>query len=43
LLALPPTSRKLAGASPQSLMMSIVAMANPAPLTGAADGAVPRD
>src|SRR5689334_394214 len=32
LVALPPTSRKLAGASPYSLMMSMVAMARPAPL-----------
>ncbi len=31
--ALPPTSRKLAGAPPCSLMMSMVAMARPAPLT----------
>src|SRR5262245_3449083 len=29
----PPTSRKLAGSPPDSLMMSIVAMASPAPLT----------
>ena len=29
----PPTSRKLAGSPPDSLMMSIVAMARPAPLT----------
>ena len=29
----PPTSRKLAGKAPFSLMMSIVAMARPAPLT----------
>ena len=29
----PPTSRKLAGSPPASLMMSIVAMASPAPLT----------
>src|SRR5262249_22164719 len=33
LVALPPTSRKLAGDSPYSLIMSIVAMASPAPLT----------
>ncbi len=32
-LAPPPTSRKLAGDAPASLMMSIVAMARPAPLT----------
>ena len=32
-LALPPTSRKLAGEPPRSLMMSMVAMARPAPLT----------
>src|SRR6478609_3397014 len=31
--ALPPTSRKLAGSMPYSLMMSMVAMARPAPLT----------
>ena len=29
----PPTSRKLAGLPPESLMMSIVAIARPAPLT----------
>ena len=29
----PPTSRKLAGLPPASLMMSMVAMARPAPLT----------
>src|SRR5262249_26982368 len=29
----PPTSRKLAGSPPASLMMSMVAMASPAPLT----------
>jgi hypothetical protein len=29
----PPTSRKLAGSAPYSLMMSMVAMARPAPLT----------
>jgi hypothetical protein len=29
----PPTSRKFAGNAPLSLMMSIVAMAKPAPLT----------
>ena len=29
----PPTSRKLAGAPPASLMMSMVAMARPAPFT----------
>ena len=29
----PPTSRKLAGSPPYSLMMSMVAMAKPAPLT----------
>src|SRR5579863_615425 len=29
----PPTSRKFAGSAPASLIMSIVAMANPAPLT----------
>ncbi len=29
----PPTSQKLAGSAPFSLMMSIVAMARPAPLT----------
>src|SRR6201986_3487973 len=33
LVAPPPTSRKLAGAIPNSLMMSIVAIASPAPLT----------
>src|SRR5687767_4764527 len=32
-LAPPPTSRKFAGSPPDSLMMSIVAMASPAPLT----------
>ena len=32
-LAVPPTSRKLAGLLPASLMMSMVAMARPAPLT----------
>ena len=32
-LAPPPTSRKFAGSPPASLMMSIVAMARPAPLT----------
>ena len=32
-LAPPPTSRKLAGSPPDSLMMSIVAIARPAPLT----------
>ena len=32
-LAEPPTSRKLAGSPPLSLIISIVAMANPAPLT----------
>src|ERR1039458_648563 len=32
-VAPPPTSRKLAGAMPYSLMMSMVAMASPAPLT----------
>src|SRR5664279_4279135 len=32
-VALPPTSRKLAGAMPYSLMMSMVAIARPAPLT----------
>ena len=32
-VAPPPTSRKLAGWPPLSLMMSIVAMARPAPLT----------
>ena len=32
-LAPPPTSRKLAGSPPASLMMSIVAIARPAPLT----------
>ena len=32
-LAPPPTSRKLAGSPPCSLMMSMVAMASPAPLT----------
>ena len=32
-VAPPPTSRKLAGAPPLSLMMSIVAIARPAPLT----------
>ena len=31
--ALPPTSRKFAGSMPYSLMMSMVAMARPAPLT----------
>ena len=30
---LPPTSRKLAGPPPECLMMSMVAMARPAPLT----------
>jgi hypothetical protein len=29
----PPTSRKLAGSPPESLMMSMVAIASPAPLT----------
>ena len=29
----PPTSQKFAGSAPYSLMMSIVAMARPAPLT----------
>ncbi len=29
----PPTSRKLAGSAPWSLMMSMVAIASPAPLT----------
>src|SRR5580700_1286455 len=33
LVAPPPTSRKLAGSEPYSLMMSMVAMARPAPLT----------
>ncbi len=33
LVAPPPTSRKFAGSAPKSLMMSIVAMARPAPLT----------
>ena len=33
LLAPPPTSRKLAGLPPAYWMMSIVAIANPAPLT----------
>src|SRR5665213_1360145 len=33
LVAPPPTSRKLAGSLPYSLMMSMVAMARPAPLT----------
>src|SRR6185312_12250133 len=33
LVAPPPTSRKLAGAPPYSLMMSMVAIASPAPLT----------
>lgn len=32
-LTLPPTSKKLAGSPPWSLIMSIVAIANPAPLT----------
>ena len=32
-VAPPPTSRKLAGAPPLSLMMSMVAMARPAPFT----------
>ena len=32
-LAPPPTSRKLAGSPPASLMMSIVAIARPAPFT----------
>ena len=32
-LAPPPTSRKLAGCPPKCLMMSMVAMARPAPLT----------
>ena len=32
-VALPPTSRKLAGEPPNSLMVSIVAMARPAPFT----------
>ena len=32
-LAPPPTSRKFAGDPPASLMMSIVAIASPAPLT----------
>ena len=39
----PPTSRKLAGSPPCSLMMSIVAIASPAPLTIAADIAVQLD
>ena len=33
LLAPPPTSRKLAGSPPKYLMMSMVAMARPAPFT----------
>ena len=33
LVAPPPTSRKLAGEAPYSLMMSIVAIASPAPFT----------
>jgi hypothetical protein len=33
LLAPPPTSRKLAGSAPYSFMMSMVAMARPAPFT----------
>jgi hypothetical protein len=32
-VAPPPTSRKFAGEPPESWMMSIVAMASPAPLT----------
>ena len=32
-VAPPPTSRKLAGSPPNSLMVSIVAMARPAPFT----------
>ena len=32
-VAPPPTSRKLAGSPPNNLIVSIVAMANPAPLT----------
>ena len=32
-VAPPPTSRKLAGSPPNSLMVSIVAIARPAPLT----------
>ena len=32
-VAPPPTSRKLAGEPPYSLMMSMVAIASPAPLT----------
>jgi hypothetical protein len=32
-LAPPPTSRKFAGSPPASLMMSIVAIASPAPFT----------
>jgi hypothetical protein len=32
-VAPPPTSKKLAGVPPFSLMMSMVAMARPAPLT----------
>ena len=33
LVAPPPTSRKFAGDAPYSLMMSIVAIASPAPFT----------
>ena len=33
-VAPPPTSRKLAGVPPWSLMISMVAMARPAPFTG---------
>jgi hypothetical protein len=32
-VAPPPTSRKLAGSAPNSLMVSMVAMARPAPFT----------
>ena len=39
----PPTSRKLAGSAPCSLMMSMVAIARPGAVHQAADGAVQRD
>ena len=42
-LAPPPTSRKLAGLPPAYLMMSMVAMASPAPLTMQATCAVELD
>ena len=42
-LAPPPTSRKFAGSPPASLMMSIVAIASPAPLTMQPIGAIELD